>query len=263
MDKNVKILTANIAHGLRFGEFSIVDEKSLISVAREFDADVVCLQEVDYKKERSSNLDQMEILRVHGNFPYARFFPALIGEPGDRSSFRMPTADEVASPPANSYGLGILSRYPITEVKTLQLSGSRLALPMPFIVDGRTRWRAVPDEPRIAVRVTIDSPLGSVDVVTTHLSFIQTRAMSQLLLLKQLLQARPAILAGDLNLSPSISKRITKFEHAVLAPTYPKPQPRAQLDHILISEHFLCNQSGATELSISDHFAAFADLSRK
>lgn len=263
MDKNVKILTANIAHGLRFGEFGIVDEKSLISVAQELNADVVCLQEVDYQKARSSGLDQMEVLRVHGNFSYARFFPALIGEPGDRSSFRMPTVGEIENPPVDSYGVGILSRFPITDVKTVQLSGSRLSLPMPFVVNGRTRWRAIPDEPRIAVRVTIDSPIGSIDVVTTHLSFIPTRAMSQLLLLKQLLQAGPAILAGDLNLSPSITKRITKFEHAVLATTYPKPQPRAQLDHILISEHLICKQSGITELSISDHFAAFAVVAKK
>lgn len=258
----MKLLTANIAHGLRFGEFSTVEESALKTLALELDADVVCLQEVDFKKERSSSLDQIDVLKTHGNFVAGKFFPALIGEPGQRLAFRMPTKSEIESPPADSYGIGILSRYPVLEVETIQLSGSRLSLPMPFMIDSRTRWRAIPDEPRILVRITLDSPLGEVDVVTTHLSFIPTRAISQLISSRQLVKSRPYILAGDLNLAPAVTRRILGLQHAVLEPTYPKLKPRAQLDHILLSKELLCVDAGVKALSISDHLAVYAEVSR-
>lgn len=259
----MKILTANIAHGLKFGEFSTVGESTLQSLAQELKADVVCLQEVDSIKERSSRLDQIEILRIHGGFEFAYFFPALVGEPGEREAFRMPSSAEVKSPPENSYGIGILSRFPINDVQTMQLSGSRLSLPMPFLVDGKNRWRMIPDEPRIAARVTVESPLGEIDIVTTHLSFIPSRAVSQLLALRQFVQTKPIIFAGDFNLSPGLTKRLTKLNHAVFRPTYPKLQPRAQLDHILISNSLTCFDSGTLELSISDHLALFAEVTKK
>lgn len=259
----MKLLTTNIAHGLRFGEFSTVDESALTTLALELDADVVCLQEVDFKKERSSFLDQLEVLKTHGNFLAGKFFPALIGEPGRRSAFRMPNIDEIHAPPSDSYGIGILSRYPIITVETIQLSGSRLSLPMPFMIDGRTRWRAIPDEPRILVSITLNSPLGEVDVVTTHLSFIPTRAITQLFTSRQLIKTRPCILAGDLNLAPALTSRITGLEHAVLAATYPKPEPRAQLDHILLSKELVCVNSGVKELSISDHLALHVEIAKK
>jgi endonuclease/exonuclease/phosphatase family metal-dependent hydrolase len=259
----LKILTANIAHGLKFGEFSIVGEDALQSLAQELKADVVCLQEVDFIKERSSMLDQIEILRIYGGFEFAYFFPALVGEPGDREVFRIPTSSEVKTPPENSYGIGILSRFPINDVQTMQLSGSRLSLPMPFLVDGKNRWRMIPDEPRIAARVTVESPQGEIDIVTTHLSFIPSRAISQLLALRHLVRTKPTIFAGDFNLAPGITKTLTQLNHAVLSPTYPKLQPRAQLDHILISNTLTSIDSGALELPISDHLALFAEVSKK
>lgn len=259
----MKILTANIAHGLRFGEFSTVGESSIRTLAEELNADVVCLQEVDFKKERSSDIDQVEVLRVNGKFSAARFFPALIGEPGIRSAFRMPTTAELHEPPADAYGIGFLSRFPIVEVKILQMSGSRLSLPMPFMIDNQTRWRAIPDEPRVAARVTLETPLGRIDVVTTHLSFIPSRAIFQLLTIKQLKRNLPMILAGDLNLSPKVSQRIMSFRHAIVTPTYPKPQPRLQLDHILVSDELHSNQASRKEFTISDHFALWADITKK
>lgn len=259
----MKLLTANIAHGLRFGEFSTVEDSALKTLALELDADVVCLQEVDFKKERSSFLNQIEVLKAYGNFMTGKFFPALIGEPGLRSAFRMPTKSEIEVPPADSYGIGILSRYPILDVETIQLSGSRLSLPMPFMINSRTRWRAIPDEPRILVRITVDSPLGEVDVVTTHLSFIPTRAISQLFTSRHLIKARPCILAGDLNLAPRVTSRVTGLQHVVLAPTYPKPRPRAQLDHILISKELVSVNAGVKALSISDHLALVAEVAKR
>lgn len=259
----MKILTANIAHGLKFGEFSIVGREVLQSLAQELNADVVCLQEVDFMKERSSMLDQIEILRIYGGFEFSHFFPALVGDPGNREAFRLPTSAEINSPPSNSYGIGILSRFPINDIHTMQLSGSRLSLPMPFMVDGRNRWRMIPDEPRIAACITVESPMGEIDVVTTHLSFIPSRAISQLLALRQFIQRKPIIFAGDFNLAPGLTRRLTQLNHAVLSPTYPKLQPRAQLDHILLSSTLMCVNSGTKDLSISDHLALFAEVSKK
>lgn len=259
----MKVLSANIAHGLRFGEFSTVEESALKLLALELDADIVCLQEVDFKKQRSSFLDQIEVLKTCGSFMSGRFFPALVGEPGVRSAFRMPTMSEIDTPPADSYGIGILSRYPIINVETIQLSASRFSLPMPFMIDGSTRCRMIPDEPRILVRITLNSPLGEVDVVTTHLSFIPTRAITQLKTSRHLEKGRPWILAGDLNLAPGVTSRISGLHHAVLAPTYPKLKPRAQLDHILLSKELQGINAGVKELSISDHLAVFAEVARK
>ena len=233
------------------------------SLAQELKADVVCLQEVDFMKERSSMLDQIEILSIYGGFEFAHFFPALVGEPGARESFRMPTSSEVKTPPGNSYGIGILSRFPISDVQTMQLSGSRLSLPMPCLIDGKNRWRMIPDEPRIAARVTVESDQGEIDIVTTHLSFIPSRAISQLLALRQFVGTKPTIFAGDFNLAPGLTKTLMQLNHAVLSPTYPKLQPRAQLDHILISNTLTISDSGTLELSISDHLALFAEVTRK
>lgn len=256
----MKVISANIAHGLSLSPLTTVEGETIANLANELDADIVCLQEVDFVKSRSSNVDQTKLLAQAGGFVTARFFPALVGEPGRRADFRMPGEAEVLNSPADSYGVSILSRFPIVGEKFLQVRGSKLSLPMPFVIDERTQWRAIPDEPRIIGVLTLQTPSGVIDVLTTHLSFIPTRAIAQLFELKKLLGAHPVILAGDLNLAPIVTSRITNLSHAVTAPTYPRFRPRAQLDHILVSNHFQVKSSGSLELSVSDHLAVFAEL---
>ncbi|GGE22706.1 diguanylate cyclase [Primorskyibacter flagellatus] len=98
-------------------------------------------------------------------------------------------------------------------------------------------------EPRGAIRAELDTPLGPLRVIGTHLGLRRRDRLRQLHALSQMLERlndRPTVLAGDVNEWRSI----TTLGHAIRQlrfldspPSYPAPRPLGALDRIALSPH--------------------------
>ncbi len=115
-------------------------EFGLDAVAKQLaalDADVVALQEVDRGTLRSGSRDQVRELASRAGFSHCHFFKAVDWNPGD-------------------YGLGVLSRWPLEDLRTLPL-------PVPRKL-----------EQRILGSATVRMPFGELRVHVTHLTHVFT-----------------------------------------------------------------------------------------
>lgn len=128
-----------------------VDPKRIVDTARGLaDFDILCLQEV------------------------AVNFPALAGSLGEDQPFALasllPQHEPVYGPAVDApggqetrrrFGNMILSRYPVRQI-------FRHALPWPA-------HEGLPSMPRMALEIVVDSPVGLVRVVSTHLEYYSDR----------------------------------------------------------------------------------------
>jgi len=201
------VLTYNIHHGQ--GEDKKIDLPRLARVIADADADIVALQEVDFKTRRVGGVDQAaelgRLTRMH----------AVFGKAMDYSGGR--------------YGEAVLSRWRILEHKAHQLGH-----------DPRSEPRAA-----LAVRVRPAARGPVLLFVGTHLDHVrderlrlrQARKLNELFVDNT---GGPVILAGDLNASPSSRTIKALLEHwrpvggESPKPTYPSKDPKQKLDYILV-----------------------------
>lgn len=197
----VKIISWNIQRGRGpDGRCSIA--RTVADLRRIADADVLCLQEVsaghtDMGGEDGANQFLLLAQRLPGYAPVAGIASDTLGEAGSRRLF----------------GNMILSRFPVLQV-------IRHALPWP-------PDPSVMSMQRMALEVTLDTPMGMLRVLTTHLEYFSTaQRIAQVERVRELqregaqhaLHPRPgpatagpfaamprgraAVLAGDLNFAP-------------------------------------------------------------
>lgn len=246
----MRIATFNIQHGL--GPDGRVDNRRLAAAVAGLDADVVALQEVDRGQARSGGIDQARLCAdVMGAVDH-RFQPALVGPfryPGVRRRVRRKDRPE-----APGYGLALLSRYPVRSWHTVLLP------PATPWVWGRVQLGT--DEPRVALAAQVDAPSGLLTVVCTHLSVYrfpsitwaggiarrmagyrsgtpgERHAERQVDHLRRRLAGlpRPLVLLGDFNLRGSVPADRTGWRSLVTDDTFPRHDPRFQIDHILWDE---------------------------
>lgn len=269
---------------MRFGTFNLLSGRSmadgstdparLTAAVRGLDADVLAVQEVDLGQARSAGADQLALVGEALGAGHRRFVATLHGTPGPRRGWR-PAGDadlsdhdlDLPGQPADvgsSYGVGLVSRVPVREWRTLRFPAAWGWLPFVVPEPGRRRPRVlwVPDEPRAAVAAVLDSP--RMTVVSTHLSFVPGANVRQLRRLCRWLEDAPAprLLLGDLNLPGSLPARVTGWNALVSAATYPSALPRVQLDHVLASGIDVGAVTGwdVRPLPVSDHRAVLVDL---
>ncbi len=129
------------------GMDGVVDAARIARVAKELaDPDVACFQEVAINYPAlagSSGEDQVALLRREFR-GYAAVFGVAVEVPDDAGGRRQ-------------FGNLILSRFPIRQ-------SFRHTLPWPAESD-------TPSMPRVAVEAVIETPLGLVRVITTHLEY--------------------------------------------------------------------------------------------
>jgi endonuclease/exonuclease/phosphatase family metal-dependent hydrolase len=168
------------------------------------------------------------------------------------------TGDE--QPDAAAYGIALLSRYPVKSWDVVRLASTPTRVPMKS--QGGRRPVLVRDEPRVAVAARVEAPQGEITVANTHLSFVGWWGRHQLRsVMKSLESVDPLLLLGDLNMSLARGRAISAMTPLVDEHTFPAPNPREQLDHVLArGEVGRVVDANVHELPLSDHRALSVDL---
>jgi endonuclease/exonuclease/phosphatase family metal-dependent hydrolase len=225
----VRIATFNILHG-RSPSDDRVDVDRLAAAVRALDADVLGLQEVDRDQPRSMGADLTAVAAEAMGAVDSQFVAALAGTPG--GTWMAATGQE--QPGSASYGIALLSRYPVVSWRVVRLPNLRTRVPMWFT--GSRRPVLVTEEPRVAVAAVVDGPFGQFTVATTHLSFVPGWNTLQLRSLVRSLRGtrEPLVLVGDLNMGPARAERGSGLRSLAAAATFPVDEPVEQLDHVLV-----------------------------
>lgn len=170
--------------------------------------DIVGIQEVDQFANRTGNVDTMKLLSESSGLPYYTFFRA-IGIPG------------------GSYGVGVLSRYPIVSDSITKLYS----------------WQEG-HEARVLGLAVIDVNGTKINFFVTHLSYESKTARD-----KQFAEIGRAvegldnfIITGDFNTSDfkeyspiKDSDMVNNSTHSIK--TFPSPTPTSSIDNIVFSKN--------------------------
>ena len=253
----MRLATWNLLHGRSLSDGQVVASR-LAEAARTLGADVVGLQEVDRAQARSGARDlTAEVADALGAVDF-RFAAALIGTPGEEWR-AAEDADEGTPGPA--YGVGLVSRLPVLQWRTVRLAAAPVRSPV--ALPGSRRVILLPDEPRVGLAAVVDAPGGVLTVVTTHLSFVPGWNVVQLRRLVAGLRdlPRPLVLLGDLNMPPPVPSLTTRWRALARTATYPVDAPRWQLDHVLGTRDVpAVLDVQVLPLGVSDHCALVVEL---
>jgi endonuclease/exonuclease/phosphatase family metal-dependent hydrolase len=233
-----------------------VDVERFAAAVRSLGADVLGMQEVDRHQPRSQGHDLTAVAAEAMGAAEHRFVAAMVGLPD--GGWRAATGDEPLETPA--YGVALLSRLPVLSWEVIRVPA--LPFRVPHLFAGRRRPVLVRDEARVAVSAVVETPLGVVTIVTTHLSFIDGWNVVQLLRLRRSLSSvrGPLVLMGDLNMGERRATRVTGLSSLATAVTFPADRPTRQIDHVL-AQNLVAQpiSAAAQELPISDHRALTVD----
>jgi len=252
----VRLASLNLLHGR-----SLVDGKvelaRLHAAVAEMAPDIVGLQEVDRDQPRSDSLDLTREVADALGAQYWRFVPALIGEPG--ADWR--ASVDADGPGEPSYGIGLVSRFPVASWHVLRLPAAPVRSPV--LLPGTKQLIWLQDEPRVGLAAVVETPLGTMTVATTHLSFVPVWNGVQLRRLTAWLAKLPGpcVLLGDLNMPPPLPRVLSGWRSLARVKTYPTTEPRIQLDHVLGHGDLPPVSSvAAPALTVSDHRALVIEL---
>jgi endonuclease/exonuclease/phosphatase family metal-dependent hydrolase len=258
----VRLATFNLLNGTSLHDGQ-VEAARLHEAVGLLDADVVGLQEVDRGQGRSHRLDlTAEVARAAGVLDaggeHWRFVPALVGTPG--GDWRA-AVDEDGDTDEAHYGIGLVSRWPVSSWHVVRLPASPLRSPVLLPGSRSVIW--LQDEPRVGLVAVVQTPLGPVTVGTTHLSFVPLWNGKQLRTLTAAMQRLPGprVLLGDLNMPGGFPRWLTGWRALARTPTYPAWDPKVQLDHVLATGDLPPVRAVETpELPLSDHRALLVEL---
>ena len=200
----LKILCYNIHHANPPSKVGFIDIDAIARVINDSKADVVTLQEVDKNTVRSGKMDQAKVIAEKTGMNY-HFFKAIDHDGGD-------------------YGLAILSRFPLKDIKSFPLPQKVLA------------------EKRILAQVTIKIVKQDVIFANTHMDATRghENRTAQMQFITDLYKntTAPIIISGDFNSkdgSEAIKLLDQQFKRTCITncpPTVPQINPRSTIDYI-------------------------------
>ena len=201
-----------------------------------FGSDVAGFQEVDHHLARSGNEPQMHIAAQSLGAKYWAFAPSVIGTPGEVRRHLNGSDKKIISNASmnnvGSYGIGIVSRIPVTKWERLELGRSLVGLPLLIPAEKGVRAIYVNDEERVALAAHLDN--GWI-VINTHLSFVPFVNLYQLGKVKQWAKKLSdggkykVLIMGDLNLP----KNLSGWNSLITQNSYPSWGAKVQFDYIL------------------------------
>ena len=199
-------------------------------------SDVAGFQEVDHHLARSGNEPQMHIAAQSLGAKYWAFAPSVIGTPGEVRRHLNNTDQRIVTRESDnkvgSYGIGIVSRIPVTKWERLELGRSLVGLPLLIPAEKGVRAIYVNDEERVALAAHLDN--GWI-VINTHLSFVPFVNLYQLGKVKQWAKKLSeggkyrVLIIGDLNLP----KNLSGWNSLITQKSYPSWGAKVQFDYIL------------------------------
>ncbi|GGZ12720.1 metallophosphoesterase [Echinicola pacifica] len=226
MAQDIGIISYNIHHGADLNGKSRLGEMAEFISSQK--AQLVGLQEVDSVCLRSGMVDQLQQIAKHTDMHYA--FARHFAYDG------------------GAYGLGILSSYPLENIKNDRILSIR--------ANGEKSTLAL-----LSAEITLSTG-KKVRFATVHLALDQPTRIVQIQQIIELLgDDLPLILTGDLNTEPDteeIKLLETKYllTHSKDQFTFPVHSPTKKIDFILLS-HSDFEQSSAPlvfdQISYSDH----------
>jgi endonuclease/exonuclease/phosphatase family metal-dependent hydrolase len=250
----VRLATWNVHNGA--GPDGRVDGDRFGAAVAALGADLLALQEVDRDQPRSGELDLTRIAVEAMGAEAHRFAAAMVGPP---DGWVAATGQAEPPPGTPSYGVALLSRFPVTGWHVVRLPGLSARVPYRFATQPRPRL--VRDEARVGLVADIATPEGPLRLVAAHLSFLPLSNGRQLRrLLPSCAREDVAVLAGDLNLGPRRAARITGMRPLAAGRTFPAGAPARQLDHLLARGPVRSGSGGPQPLPVSDHQALVADI---
>jgi endonuclease/exonuclease/phosphatase family metal-dependent hydrolase len=252
----VRLATFNILHGRSLAD-DRVDVDRFATAVKGLDADVLALQEVDRDQPRSHLTDLTAVAADAMGAVDSHFAAAIAGTPG--ATWTAATGAE--QPGTATYGIALLSRYPVRSWQVVRLPAIPFTFPM--WLPGPRKVIVVNEEPRAALVGVVETPLGDLTVVNTHLSFVPGWNRVQLRRLRRDLAAFPGplVLMGDLNMTPPTPARVTGWRPLAGGLTFPVEVPDRQLDHVLLrGELGPVTGTSAPALPLSDHRALVVDV---
>ena len=205
----LRVAAYNIKHGR--GMDDQVDLDRIAHVLQQLDADVITLQEVDNRTERTGGIDQVAVLAE------------LLGYQGFHGAHRPYQGGE--------YGNAVLTRLSIDGVRTRRIppaSGSQLTVHEVELL--------LPDSARTA------RPL-KISVVSVHLAGSPEERLAQADSVTDFFATadHPVILAGDFNGRPDgpVLRRLRRDWHILEKNgdpnTFPSPEPDREIDFVMVS----------------------------
>lgn len=206
--QKIRVLTYNIHHGVDVN--GKLDLGQIAEVIKKTKPDVVALQEVDSVTRRAGNVDQLKELAVRTGMYY--FYGKSMDYDG------------------GGYGIGILSRLPITGSFTTRLPGFPKS------------------EPRVAVTAELQLKKKKRFLFTTvHLDHVKnpSERIEQAKKLQEVFgsEQKPSILAGDFNAQPSettmkdiVFSLYEETDPSGQSLSFPSGEPRVKIDYVLVSK---------------------------
>ena len=239
----LRVATYNV-HGC-IGMDQKRSESRIAEVIAEMSVDIVALQELDLGRRRSGGANQTKMIAAQLGW-HSHFHPAMRRD------------DE-------HYGNAILSRYRLTFRRAVELPGRP-----PFFCR----------ENRAAIEVEIESNLGKVHIINTHLGlgwrerFVQAQLFTIAEWRATIASDIPVILLGDFNSLRGSRPYRTLNHHLrdvreLVQPTppirtFPTRFPVFAVDHIFVNEavrpvSVSVHRSGLARMA-SDHFPLMAEF---
>lgn len=228
------------------------DHPSLETAVAALDLDVLGLNEVDFRWERSGFQEQARDAAAAMGAVDWRFGPSFAGLNDAREPRRGVLLGPDDRPVGAHYGIALLSRIPVRRWHRLELGQSPVGLPLLSARNGERTMRYVVDEPHLAIAAELDNDWT---VIATHLSFVTPVAIAQLMRVRGWARrfGRRAVIIGDMNLARFVIPLRPRWRSVVNANTYPSWSPSVQLDHILIGDRVDARVLELAAPGISDH----------
>jgi endonuclease/exonuclease/phosphatase family metal-dependent hydrolase len=242
----LRVMTYNI-HGC-IGADRVANPGKIAAIIADLDVDIVALQEVDVGHSTREYRDQAQMIAGVLGVEHVYF-------PVEREGLRR-------------FGLAVLSRFPIVRFDQVRLPNV---------------YPLLNPRKRGALRTRIETPVGPIKLINTHLSLFRLERRLQLkaLMAGDKLAAGPAeeplVFCGDLNSGPSsetykqVARLLTDVQAASnngpLEATFHAKSPFFRIDHIFVSSHFkpfkteVCKTDDTT--AASDHLPLVVDLELK